>query len=528
MTLDPRSLFEGKRITVMGLGLLGRGLLDTLFLAQSGALITVTDLKTADELAPSLKQLEGLPIKLKLGRHDPEDFTDADMILRNADVPRSSPFLKLAADHGVPVEMDESLFCKHFEGKVVGVTGTRGKTTTTILIHNILSADGRGRACPDQEQGLGKQRPYIEGRDSAAMSGVFLGGNVMGRATLPLLGKAGKDDTVVLELSSWQLQGFHDAGLSPNASLFTNIYPDHLNRYSGMEEYIQDKKAIYLYQKNDDFCIFNGDQQETARLALEAPARKDFFKVAEAPSDWDIKLLGTHNRENIAAAVKLTRMLGVPETIIRSAVENFRGVEHRLQWLGVKRGVGFVNDSTSTTPVSGCAALSALDGKHILLIAGGADKKLDLQPFARSAASRAAKIALLEGEATGPLYEQIVAAGGETKVVGRFDNLRDAVYRLLDEAVQGAVILLSPAARHSECSRTNSTEAKLLLIYLMKYRNSGLLECNDLWFQGATAGLPSSVCVESPGFALLGKPAVAHTIISLPACPGVSRNDGQE
>ncbi len=418
MMLDARTLFEGKRITVMGLGLLGRGLLDTVFLAQSGADVTVTDLKDASQLASSLKQLEGLPIKLKLGGHDPEDFIKADMILRNADVPRSSPFLKIAAEHGVPIEMDESLFCKHFEGRVVGITGTRGKTTTTMLIHNILSS---------------------------AWSGVFLSGNVMGRATLPLLGKAGRDDTVVLELSSWQLQGFHDAALSPNASVFTNSYPDHLNRYSGMQEYLQDKKAIYLYQKDDDFCIFNGDQPETARLASEAPAHKSFFRIEEVPSDWDIKLLGVHNLENISGAIKLTQMLGIPETIVRETVESFNGVEHRLQWLGEKRGVGFINDSTSTTPVSGCAALRALEGKRILLIAGGADKKLDLQPFAHSAVSRTEKIALLEGEATESLYENIVAAGGKTKVVGRFDNLRDAVYRLLDEAVPAAVILLSPA-----------------------------------------------------------------------------------
>src|SRR5271157_3456533 len=122
MTLDPRSLFEGKKITVMGLGLLGRGLMDTLFLAKSGSQVTVTDLKNAEQLAPSLKELEGLPIKIKLGGHDPEDFINADMMLRNADVPRSSPFLKLAADHRVPIEMDESLFCKHFEGKIVGIT----------------------------------------------------------------------------------------------------------------------------------------------------------------------------------------------------------------------------------------------------------------------------------------------------------------------------------------------------------------------------------------------------------------------
>jgi len=414
---DPRSLFAGKRITVIGLGLLGRGLGDTLFLVQCGAHVTVTDLKDATQLEPSLRQLEGLPVKLKLGGHDPDDFINADMILRNADVPRSSPFLRMASEHGVPVEMDESLFCKNFEGQVVGVTGTRGKTTTTMLIHSILSE---------------------------TWPRVFLGGNVMGHATLPLLVQVKKDDTVVLELSSWQLQGFHDAAISPQASVFTNIYPDHLNRYSGMEEYIEDKKAIYLYQKGDDFCIFNGDQPDSARLALEAPARTDLFRVEDVPTDWNIKLLGSHNRENIAAAIKLTRMLGAPETIIRSTVENFSSVEHRLQWLGEKRGVGFVNDSTSTTPVSGCAALSALAGKRILLIAGGSDKKLDLKPFARAAASQAEKIALLEGEATETLYDDIVAAGAGKKVVGRFDNLRSAVHRLLDEAVPGAVILLSP------------------------------------------------------------------------------------
>ena len=204
----------------MGLGLLGRGLGDTLFLARCGARVTVTDLKTAEQLAPSVEKLKGLDITLKLGGHNPDDFIHADMILRNADVPRSSRFLKIAQEHDVSVEMDESLFCKHFAGRVVGVTGTRGKTTTTMLVHRILSNHGLKS---------------------------FLAGNIMGRATLPLLEQAGENDTVVLELSSWQLQGFHDSKLSPHAAIFTNIYPDHLNRYSGMDEYIQDKKAIYLY-----------------------------------------------------------------------------------------------------------------------------------------------------------------------------------------------------------------------------------------------------------------------------------------
>jgi UDP-N-acetylmuramoylalanine--D-glutamate ligase len=414
---DARALFSGKKITVMGLGLLGRGLSDTLFLIRCGAEVTVTDLKTAEELAPSVKRLEGLPCRLRLGAHDPDDFINADMILRGAGVPRSSPFLLMAAEHGIPVEMDESLFCRHFQGRIIGVTGTRGKTTTTILIHEILSAH---------------------------RAGVHLSGNVMGRATLPLLETAGPDDTVVLELSSWQLQGFHDAKMSPHAAIFTNIYPDHLDKYADMDEYIEDKKAIYRYQTDGDFCIFNGDQPETARLAEESPAATDFFSVTDVPKDWRLKIPGAHNRANVAAAVALTRKLLVPEEVIRAAVQSFAGVEHRLQWLGEKHGIAFINDSASTTPVAGCAALDSMPDRRVLLIAGGSDKKLDLRPFARAAAARCAKIALLQGDATDALAREIMAAGGAEKLLDSFHDLRSAVEKLVEEAVTGDVVLLSP------------------------------------------------------------------------------------
>jgi UDP-N-acetylmuramoylalanine--D-glutamate ligase len=416
--VNSQPLFKGKKITVMGLGLLGRGLGDTLFLVRSGAHVTVTDLKTPNQLEPSLKQLEGLPVKLRLGEHDPEDFINADMVLRNADVPRSSPFLKIAREHAVPVEMDESLFCKNFHGRVIGITGTRGKTTTTMLIHRILAAH---------------------------LPRVFLAGNIKGLAALPLLDEAQPGDTVVLELSSWQLQGFHDSRISPNAAVFTNVYPDHLNRYAGMEDYIEDKKAVFRYQRPGEFCVFNRDQTESVELAKEAPAGTAFFSADEVPEDWAIKLPGRHNFENVAAAACLCRRLKVPEDVIRSASEAFDGVDHRLQWLGEKNGVGFVNDSTSTTPVAGLAALDSLQGKRILLIAGGADKKLDLRPFADAAAVRAHKIALLKGDATPILQKGIVSAGGRDKIVGTFDDLRIAVYRLFAEATPGDVVLLSPA-----------------------------------------------------------------------------------
>ena len=124
---DYKSIFAGKRITVMGLGLLGRGLNDTLFLIECGAEVTVTDLKSSEQLAPSLEKLRDLPVRIKVAGHDPVDFVETDMVLRNADVPQSSPFLKLARDHGIPIEMDESLFCKYFKGTVIGITRYPGK-----------------------------------------------------------------------------------------------------------------------------------------------------------------------------------------------------------------------------------------------------------------------------------------------------------------------------------------------------------------------------------------------------------------
>jgi UDP-N-acetylmuramoylalanine--D-glutamate ligase len=414
---DFTAFFRGKKITVMGLGLLGRGLGDTKFLVRCGAQVTVTDLKTQKQLETSVEALRGLPIRFKLGGHDAEDFVGADMILRNADVPRSSHYLRIAQENGIPVEMDESLFCKIFGGGVIGITGTRGKTTTTTLVHRILS--------------LGNNKCLI-------------GGNIKGIATLPLLDELEDTDTVVLELSSWQLQGFHDSRISPTASIFTNIYPDHLNRYNGMDDYISDKKAIFLYQGPEDFCVFNGDQEESRQIAVEAPSRSYFFRVSDIPKSWLIKLEGRHNRQNIAAAICLTRALGVDEEIIRNCVESFEGVEHRLQRLGEFRGVEFINDATSTTPVAGIAALESLEGRRIFLIAGGADKNLDLTEFAEAAALKCHRIALLQGDATCALEKGIESAGGSEALVGTFNDLESAVEQLASEAKLGDVILLSP------------------------------------------------------------------------------------
>ena len=149
-----------------------------------------------------------------------------------------------------------------------------------------------------------------------------------------------------------------------------------------MEEYIWDKKAIYRYQKGGDFCLFNGDQVATKLLANEAPAGKDLFSFVDSPSDLALRIPGEHNVSNVAAAWRLSTRLGIPDDIVRRAVESFEGVEHRIETVGAKNGVTFINDSTSTTPIAGIMALNAVQARRIFLLAGGADKKLDLETFA--------------------------------------------------------------------------------------------------------------------------------------------------
>ncbi|MCR4311140.1 MAG: Mur ligase family protein, partial [Candidatus Taylorbacteria bacterium] len=227
-----KEYFNNKKVTVMGLGLLGRGVGDALFLARNGAEVTVTDLKTEQELAPSLEKLKPYKnIQFTLGEHKLSDFKDRDFILKAAGVPLDSPYIAEARRNGIPIEMDASLFAKLMpEGvTIIGVTGTRGKSTTTALIYEILSSATRYTL--------------------HATRSVYKGGNLVPEATLPLLEKVKSGDTVVLELDSWQLQGFGETQMSPHIAVFTNLSADHLTYYKGdMNAYFADKVNIFAFQ----------------------------------------------------------------------------------------------------------------------------------------------------------------------------------------------------------------------------------------------------------------------------------------
>jgi len=413
----------------MGLGLLGRGTGDAKFFAEAGAKVTVTDLKSREELTPSLKELEQYPITFILGKHREEDFKNQDLIIRGAGVPRNSKYLKIASEHNIPIEMDESFFAKYCPCPIIGITGTRGKTTVTMLIYEIL-----------------KKARLAEALAKRAEKKVFLGGNIQGLATLPLINQVDKNSLIVLELSSWQLQGFAEAKISPHYAVITNIYPDHLDKYRDMAEYIEDKKAIYKYQKSSDYLFLNADDPIVSRFYHEAAAKVIWFNKADVTNDLSFKLLGVHNLTNIAAALKVSEILGIDYQIIKAAIAEFKGVKGRLEFIIEIKGVKFINDTTSTTPIASEMALDTFKNQKVILIVGGADKKLDFTNFAKKIIESARKIIFLDGEGTKRLKAALSEVGYNKDLDGgTFTDLNEVVRKAYNFATPGSIILFSPA-----------------------------------------------------------------------------------
>lgn len=411
--MQSRTLFKEKKITVLGLGLLGKGLGDTVFFARAGAQITVTDLKNKEELTPSLTQLKKYKnIRYVLGRHEMSDFENCDFVVKAQGVPLNSPFIAHAIKNNIPVRMDDELFLELApkDITVIGVTGTRGKTTTATLIYEILKKAGKR---------------------------VYLAGNIRGVATLSLLPKIKRGDFVVLELSSWQLQGFHARKISPHIAVFTNFMDDHLNYYPSRKEYLYDKTAIHTYQTNKDFLITN---KILGKKFKNTQAKKIITNIKNIPSAWKPYLIGDHNRENIAYAISVARLLKIQEAKIKKAVEAFKGVTGRLQFVKKVRGISIYNDNSSSTPESTITALKALNGaKNTILIAGGADKGLDMKPLTHAIQQHCKAVVLIPGSGTDKLKKITNYKLQITK------GILQALSESLKIAQKGDVILFSPA-----------------------------------------------------------------------------------
>ena len=418
--MDALAYFRSKKITVMGLGLLGRGVGDAKYLAECGAELVVTDLKTREALAESVAQLESFPnITFVLGEHRLEDFRGRDLILKAAGVPLNSPYIAEAKAHGVPVRMSADLFLEQSELPAIGVTGTRGKSTTTHMIAAILSEAGER---------------------------VLLGGNVRGVSTLALLREATPEHVAVLELDSWQCQGLGEADLSPHIAVFTTFYPDHLNYYKDdPSQYLADKANIFLHQDPDDTLIVG---KQCAPTLIEAfgehiVAHTVIADETKLPNDWQLRLPGAHNRYDAALALAAARARDIPDAVSRRALEAFSGVPGRLEFLREIDGSKIYNDTNSTTPEATIAGLAAL-GENITLIVGGSDKGLELDALVATVGARCAQVIVLEHDnykGSVLLEEKLARAGVHFQSA---DSLNEAFHLALSIA-EGGPILFSPA-----------------------------------------------------------------------------------
>lgn len=447
----------------MGLGLFGGGVGVAKHLVAQGFDVLVTDMKGEDELRPSVEALAGLPVRFRLGAHDERDFTDTDLVVVNPAVKPGNRFVAAAEAAGVPLDTEIGLFVRGCRGRIVGITGSAGKSTTSALTHAILERAGL--------------------RNGGEPARVLLGGNI-GRSLLEELPAIRAGDVVVLELSSFQLHWLRRENLRPEVGLLTNLAENHLDWHGTMEAYAADKSGI-VPAAGGVLVALHEDPRVRA-IAEAAPCRVLWTSRREVAGGdavfWrgdrlvarvapgigrlathgeidvltraDVRILGEHAAWNVASAAAIALVLGADVAAIREAVRGFEGLKHRLKPIGRVRGVLCVDDSKSTTPDSAAAALRAFDAP-VLLLAGGYDKGSDPAPMVAAAAERA-KAVLCYG-ATGAALAELFEAAGVPDVY-RHETLAEAIDQAFVVAREGDVLLLSPG--HASWDQFTNYEAR--------------------------------------------------------------------
>ncbi len=413
------------------------------FLAGRGAKVIVTDIKDKEYLAPSLEKLKGIRnIEYVLGQQRGEDFAKVDMVVKNPGIPWENRHVKMALERKIPVETDASLFFQFCRNPIIGVTGTKGKTTIATIIYEILKSAGKNPV----KVGIGQA------------------------SVLDKLDFLKKDSIAVFELSSWRLSSLERIKMSPHIAVFKNILTDHLNYYPTMEAYVRDKKNIFLYQKPKDWLIANEDDDIVRSAAQEAKSQIIRFSAKPIMQGYsvfleekdiylnngidakklvnvnELKIRGGHNIANILAAIGASFAAGVSFAEIKKAIIAFEGVPHRLEFVRDLRGIKFFNDTAATIPD---AVVSALDSfmEPIVLIAGGEDKRLDFKELGQKI-KVAKKIILLKGSATEKLLAEMKNnySREEIEKIPVVSSMEAAVDLSFRQAEKGDAVLLSPGA----------------------------------------------------------------------------------
>jgi len=412
----------------MRIGLLGRGVGDAAFMAETGADVTVVDAADQEAMQSSVDALAPYEnVTFAFGPYNFDDFKDADFVWVGAGTPLHEPVLVQCRNNNIPLKQSAALFAELSGIPIIGVTGTRGKSTVTMMIHHVLTA--------------------VTGEE------VLLGGNIRGVSNLQLLTKVQEDSLAVMELDSWQLQGWGWAEMSPQIAVFTNFMEDHLNYYQAagttkaeaMETYFADKANIFRYQEESGVCITTPEVFKRAQ-GLTGVTLGQEIVLADAsviPEDTLLAMPGEHNRLNAALAYEALKAVGLTEEEIFEGLATFPGVEGRLQLVKTVDNVRIYNDNNATTPQATAAALESLDvgNRNIILIAGGEDKQIDVAYVAHAIKEHCKQVIMTPGSGTQKLIELLHG----TMAVTIVEDLQKAVEEAKLAAENADIILLSPA-----------------------------------------------------------------------------------
>jgi UDP-N-acetylmuramoylalanine--D-glutamate ligase len=421
---------KNKKVLVVGLA--RTGVAAVRFLVEKGARVKVSEMKRGEELKASLEALRGLSVEWELGGHTLPFFLDSDYVVVSPGVPMKMGPLEEARKYGIPVFSEMELAFSFLRRPMIAITGTNGKTTTTTLIGEMLRAAGRS---------------------------AFVGGNI-GKPLIHFVAGAQQDDWAVVEVSSYQLEGIQK--FRPAIAVLLNITEDHLDRYPSFQAYGEAKGRIFQNQGKEDTALLNADDPLTFPYAHRVQSQVVLFSRERSVSvgcfldqgailyqgiDGErerfglerMKILGTHNLENLMAAIGACKIAGCPRESLQKVIDEFEGLEHRLEWVLDIDGVKFFNDSKGTNVGSVVKSLMSFQ-EPILLIAGGRDKEGDYGPLRNLIAEKVKGMALI-GEAKERMFE---ALGNLTETV-KLHSLKEAVQWAWSKARPGDVVLLSPA-----------------------------------------------------------------------------------
>jgi len=420
---------KNKRVLVVGLA--RTGVATALFCAARGAAVTATDARSEAEIGDAVAKARDAGVKLELGAHNENTFLEQDLIIPSPGVPSDAPLLQAARAKGITIWSEIELAYRFRKGKLIGITGSNGKTTTTSLVEHIL----RSASFP-----------------------TILAGNI-GTPLISCVERMTHDTVTVIELSSFQLELIQT--FRTDISVFLNLTPDHLDRHHSLELYSKAKARIFENQGEEDFAVLNADDPGTTQLAPTPPHVYWFSRKQRAAQGAflrgddivfrndgkeevvlkrdEVPLPGSHNLENVLAAITTARIVGASANAVGEGVRSFAGVEHRLEFVSEINGVRYYNDSKATNVDATLKALDSFPGR-ILVILGGKDKGSDYTPLQAPLRERAI-LALLIGAATDKIASQIDGA----VAIERAGTLNHAVEIASQAARSGDIVLLAPA-----------------------------------------------------------------------------------